>query len=238
MSRKNTSELFLEKSSSKERAARLRCIRAMTGKPREYYQKNYGIARGTLQNWESDRHGGLTEKGAQIILRAFFAENVTCDSSWLLHGIGNGPHFINQTSALDYRTDANIITKELLYFKKGNDQATDFMVKDCSMAPIYMPGDYVCGRKYHLNHIKKLCGHIVIAQTPAHGELLRLLKPGDEIGLYHLFSINTTDTFDHQMLTNIEILSAAPVIWHRKPEHHIAHEVRQQTQAMEEAELA
>lgn len=39
MPRKNQSELFLEKSSSKERAARLRCLRAMTSKPREYFQK-------------------------------------------------------------------------------------------------------------------------------------------------------------------------------------------------------
>jgi hypothetical protein len=238
MSRKNPSELLLDKSSSKERAARLRCMRAMTGKPREYFQKNYGIARGTLQNWESDRHGGLTEKGAQIILRALVAENVSCDPSWLLHGVGNGPHFINKSCNLDYRTDGSIITKELLFFRKSNDQATDFIIKDHSMSPIYMPGDYVCGQKYYLENIKKLCGQVVIAQTTEHGELLRLLKAGDEIGLFHLYSINTEGSFDNQMLNNVELLSAAPVTWHRKPDYHISKEVRQQTQAIEEAELA
>lgn len=238
MPRKNQSELFLEKSSSKERAARLRCLRAMTSKPREYFQRNYGIARGTLQNWESDRNGGLTEKGAQIILKAFIAENVGCDLSWLLHGVGAGPHFINKNSNIDHRADSGIIAKEMLFFRQSNDHASDFIIKDQSMAPTYMPGDYVCGQRYYLDNIKKLCGHVVIAQTAAHGTLLRLLKQGDEINLFHLFSTNTAGDFYHQMLINIEILSAAPISWHRKPEYNINQDARKQSQSTEEAALA
>ena len=47
-------------SSPELRAARLRSLRAMTGKPGVFQRQWH--CRGTLQNWESNRHGGLTKK--------------------------------------------------------------------------------------------------------------------------------------------------------------------------------
>tara|TARA_Y200000002_G_scaffold382836_1_gene401574 strand:- start:8259 stop:8972 length:714 start_codon:yes stop_codon:yes gene_type:complete len=217
MPRKIKSSLH-DESSSQQRAARLRCVRAMTNKPRDHFKKHYGIARGTLQNWESDRHGGLTEKGAILILKAFRAENVGCDLAWLLHGVGEGPYFIKDAEA-DVRKDhpdVDLITKELLYFRQGNDNAIDFIVKDESMAPVYMPGDYVCGSRFYRDDIAKLENDIAIVQTLEHGTLLRMIKPGDQIGLYHLYSLNVHGVYSNQMSLNVEILSAAPVKWHRK----------------------
>ena len=51
-------------SGPQQRARRLHILREMTGLSRDKFQQRYGIARGTLQNWESARFGGLTVAGA------------------------------------------------------------------------------------------------------------------------------------------------------------------------------
>lgn len=218
MSRKASNPLQ-SNDSAQDRAARLRCLRAMTGKPRDYYQSHYGIARGTLQNWESARHGGLTEKGANNILKAFKAEKVNCSLAWLLYGIGDGPAFIKDENSVDQHNhlELDVITKEMLYFRESNDNAIDFVVKDHSMGPVYQPGDYVCGCKYYKDQIPNFIDQIVIAQSVEYGTLLRYLKAGSEIGLYSLYSLNVQENFTNHMLLNVEILSVAPIKWHRKP---------------------
>ncbi len=203
-------------SSPELRAARLRSLRAMTGKPREYFQRHYGIARGTLQNWESNRHGGLTKKGADLIIKALRAEQIAVDSSWLLHGVGDGPHFIRNDVPHADHPELEMFTKELIYFRQGNEHSIDHIIKDASMAPIYQAGDYVCGCRRYMEDIKLFCDKIVIAQTIEYGTVVRILKAGEEPSLFHLFSINVQESFTHQMLQNVEVISVAPITWHRK----------------------
>ena len=82
---------------AKTRAKRLKSLREMTGLSRNDFHKRYGIPRGTLQNWESARFGGLTLKGARNIVIAFNAEGIKCDMDWLLHGTGPSPRFTDHT---------------------------------------------------------------------------------------------------------------------------------------------
>ena len=82
---------------AKKRASRLKSLREMTGLSRNDFHKRYGIPRGTLQNWESARFGGLTMKGAKNIIRAFTAEGINCDIDWLLYGTGSSPKFTEST---------------------------------------------------------------------------------------------------------------------------------------------
>ena len=56
----------------------------------------------------------------------------------------------------------------------------------------------------------------MIVQTLEYGTLLRLIKQGSSIGKYHLYSLNVNSTFNNQMILDAEILSAAPIKWHRK----------------------
>ena len=66
--------LMDEESLQKSRANRLKRLRRMTGMSRKDFSTRYHISQGTLQNWETGRFGGLTEKGARVILRAFRQE--------------------------------------------------------------------------------------------------------------------------------------------------------------------
>ena len=51
-------------SSRSARAKRLKRLRKITTLSRKLFSEKYGISPGTLQNWETARFGGLTEKGA------------------------------------------------------------------------------------------------------------------------------------------------------------------------------
>ena len=144
------------------------------------------------------------------------AEQIIVAASWLLHGVGDGPHFMRNHSQDSDHPELETFTKELIYFRQGNDHSIDHIIKDSSMSPIYQPGDYVCGCRRYMEDIKLFCDKIVIAQTFEYGTMVRMLKTGEEPGLYHLFSTNITESFTNQMLQNVEVISVAPITWHRK----------------------
>lgn len=210
------------------RAQRLRMLRQLTGLSRDKIHERYGIARGTIQNWESARFGGLTDKGARAMLSAMRAEGVYCDIQWLLHGIGQEPRLLEASGLTDQaanhstiKVDASesyTIAEELLCFRQHNPNCTDLMVADDTMLPNFSPGDYVAGNKRFLNDINKTVGFVCIVQTERHGLLLRYLKHGSEPGHYHLIAANPfSQGVDMTHLYNIKIMSSAPVIWHRSP---------------------
>lgn len=215
-----------EESSAEARSKRLKILREMTGLSRDLIRKRYGIARGTLQNWESARFGGLTNKGARIIIRAFQAEGIHCTLQWLLHGIGADPEFATPTITIDISTNSDIneaelndITAELLCFRNNNPNAIDLVVTDDSLTPYYRPGDFVAGNRYYRDNIEKTVDRICILQTLEHGTLLRYLRYGDEPNQYHLLTLNpTSNQVRRSVLYNVEIISSAPVLWMRRPE--------------------
>jgi DNA-binding transcriptional regulator YiaG len=213
-------------SSSPQRAKRLLILREMTGLSRDKFQQRYGIARGTLQNWESARFGGLTVKGARTILIALQAEGIQADIQWLLHGIGPAPCItqasgITQTSSqLTHLPPKEIqaIAEELLTFRRHHtEEVIDYVIPDNCMEPVYKGGDYVAGLRRYRTQIEQVVGLNCIAQTKEHGTLLRHIKQGEEIGCYHLYSLNLHGRTNRPCLYNVELISAAPVIWHRRP---------------------
>lgn len=216
-------------SNADARAKRLKSLREMTGLSRDMIKKRYGIARGTLQNWESARFGGLTEKGARIIIRALKAEGVTCQLQWLLYGVGPEPLFANQAlpssnapapEVFDIsEAELDDITAELLCFRQNNPDCIDLVVADDGMLPHYRVGDFVAGNRYYRDEINKVVGQVCILQTQEHGMLLRHLKNGDEPGQYHLLATNATGNARQPALYNVDVISAAPVIWLRRPDH-------------------
>ncbi|MBM93416.1 MAG: hypothetical protein CMF51_01525 [Legionellales bacterium] len=194
-------------------------LRSMMGLSREMIRLRYGIARGTLQNWESARFGGLTEKGAKIILRAAQAEKIKCSLTWLLHGIGPEPQpyttldlsCARKNHTLMSEIEMQRISKMVNIFRQHTPLAIDFMIQDDCMSPLFKLGEYVAGHRHYQAAIQKTLEHYCIVQTAEHGTLLRYVKAGDEIGLYHLISINPHTTVKHPTRYNVEILSSAPV---------------------------
>ena len=236
-----------ERSSATHRAMRLKSLREMTGLSRDMFKKRYGIARGTLQNWETARFGGLTIKGAKIILRAFQAEGVQCSIEWLLHGVGSGPQFSDQITHTfgtyhqqsnaahqqQYDKEIGIIAQELLYFRQNNTDAIDFVMNDDAMEPYYMLGYYVAGIRRYNAEIEHAVGSHCIVQTADYGTTVRLLKLGDEIGTYHLFALNMDATVNRPIIYNADVISAAPVIWCRKIDSKLIQKEKTISQAAE-----
>ncbi|MAJ81399.1 MAG: hypothetical protein CMF41_00620 [Legionellales bacterium] len=207
---------------AKQRAQRLKCLREMTGLSRDLINKRYNIARGTLQNWESARFGGLTRKGAAIAVQAMQAEGVDVTLDWLLHGLGHEPRFsknlsqpANEDINLSRMPGYNVATQELLHFRNHNTNSIDMVISDDSMLPKYFPGDMVAGNRRYQEEIESLVGFNCIIQTPTHGSMVRNLRNGDEPGKYHLFALNWDSSISRPILYNEEVLSAAPIIWVR-----------------------
>ena len=215
---------------AKERAKRLKSLREMTGLSRGAFHQRYGIPRGTLQNWESARFGGLTEKGAKNITHAFKAEGILCSATWLLHGTGSNPTFVDSFSErkiLEQRYSANndspelekehsTITQEILLFRQHHEHAIDMVVTDDSMMPFWEPGNYIAGVKMFQEDIIKTVKQCCILQTKKYGVLFRYLMPGDEPNLYNLRVINYETSIKNPVIYNAEITSSAAVIWTRK----------------------
>jgi len=217
-----------DESRSKARAMRLLCVREMSGLSRDKIQHRYGIARGTLQNWESARFGGLTVKGARAMIKAYLAEGIICDLEWLLHGIGGGPTYKKNESALTTQgvstharmrdpvisADKANIAQEILYFRNNNPNAIDMVVQDDSMAPYLSQGDYVAGFKVYQDGIERLVGKHCIVQTAEHGLMVRLLTPSAVLNRYCLQARNVF-TEKSPYIADCEILFAAEVVWVR-----------------------
>ncbi|MGC6404507.1 MAG: helix-turn-helix domain-containing protein [Candidatus Comchoanobacterales bacterium] len=204
-------------SSAEHRASRLKTLREMTGLSREAVKKKYGIARGTLQNWETARFGGLTVKGAHLVVKAFKAENIQCSPEWLLHGIGTAPSFNQKAPVKSIPNNIKTLTHELLYFRHQNSDTIDFTISDDSMLP-YTRGTVIIGRQLYQENIEKALWQDCIINTIEHGILFRLLRPGNQIGVYNLYARNIHSHAPKLMLHNVEILSAAPICWLRHPD--------------------
>ena len=50
-----------------------------------------------------------------------------------------------------------------------------------------------------------------------HGILFRLLRPGNQLGVYHLY-VQYHSYAPKLMLHNVDIISAAPITWIRHPD--------------------
>lgn len=215
---------------AQQRAKRLKSLREMTGLSRNDFYQRYGISKGTLQNWESARFGGLTTKGATTILQAFHAEGIYCEKAWLLEGTGNTPQFITNSQQERHKAfkqhctanenifeqESHLITKEILLFRQNHKQSIDIMITDDAMKPYWYPGDYIAGIKRYQTNIKSTIGQFCIVQTADYGTLLRKVQAGDEEGLYNLIMTNHSTTVKKPFIYNTKIISSAPVIWTRR----------------------
>ena len=208
------SDTSIDPSSPQQRAKRLLVLREMTGLSRDKFHQRYGIARGTLQNWESARFGGLTSKGARTILIAFQAEGIQADLQWLLHGIGPAP--LTQASGITQNAnplahleaqESQAIAEELLIFRNhNNDEVIDFVIPDDSMTPLFQKGDYVAGVRRYQDKMEEVVGLSCIVQTKEHGLLLRHVKQSED-QRYHLFCLNLHGETKRPCLYNVALIS-------------------------------
>lgn len=211
----------LKGDSPEARAKRLRYVRnEVIHKSRPYLTKKYGIPPSTLQNWEDLRFGGLTEEGARRMVEIFKGEGFNCTLQWLLYSIEDDPNHgqLAGDRAVDIQsmTDAAKLAEELKVFHRLHASAVDYVVTDDGLAPCPMPGDYVAGERYFEQDLHKALGLFCIAQTYEGQTLTRKVEAGTKANCYTLICSNPHTTVEKPIIKDVQLFSAAPILWIRK----------------------
>jgi hypothetical protein len=84
------------------------------------------------------------------------------------------------------------------------------------MAPVYSLGDYVGGKKRYSNQINHVVDMNCIIQLQEHSTIVRRIKNGTAPDIFNLFCINPDADVQEPVMCDLNILFAAPIIWHRK----------------------
>lgn len=216
-------------SSAAARGKRLKTARLMAGLTRKGLEKKYGISASTIQSWEAAKAGGLTERGVTRVIPILRQEGIFCSSEWLLYGVGNPPQPTNVHTQRTEESNApilpelpedKVIVQELLAFRELNVNVVDLIVTDDGMGPHFQTNDYVGGKRRTGDDISELIGVDCIVETSNNEIFLRHLRPGSRSGVYTLICTNPDTTVPVPTLYDQQLLSAAPVIWHRRHDKH------------------
>lgn len=200
-------------SSAEARGKRIRFIRDhLLSLTREEFCESGIITLPALKGWELAWGGGLTQQGAEKIVKRAKQLNVYCSDSWLMHGIGREAIYLTKDLYI-HESDENHIAKELLLFREIPN-SIDAVVKDDGMTPILSQGNYVGG--IVVNNIEDAIGKECILVDDNNDIYIRILKHGDEVDRYHLQCINQNVMLVKKEIKNISIKIAAPIIWIRK----------------------
>ncbi|MFU8797197.1 MAG: hypothetical protein ACNA7Y_00605, partial [Gammaproteobacteria bacterium] len=153
---------------------------------------------------------------------------IQCSIGWLLQGTGVQPAILNEASANkrqaipSSRFQNNIqihtaISREIAVFCESYPDALYIEVIDDGMEPYYFKGDYVAGKRYYREDIPTIAvGKYCIVETQMGDILLRHLRHGSKEGYYSLQCTNLLTSVSEPLLYDVELASAAPVIWHRR----------------------
>lgn len=211
--------------SREARAMRLKRLRKMTGRSRKSFSEAHHVSQGTLQNWETARFGGLTEKGGHAMVEAFRQDGILVTFEWLMYGAGIAPDF-SQNKRKDTPNleplvaptivDPNALEKEVNYFRALNPGAVTLTINDDAMAPYFKQGEVVAGLKVH-ERIEQICDRICIVETLNQQLMCRYLRLGTQPGMFHLLSLNPLTQLPQPTLYNVRLRSAAVVLWSRRP---------------------
>ncbi|EKE08847.1 MAG: hypothetical protein ACD_16C00248G0029 [uncultured bacterium] len=206
----------------KKTAERIKAARSLAGfAERKAFCSNFDLPLATLEAWERGKNP-LTLKGAKRIVDALRSVNVYCSQQWLMEGKGFSPRPLEEISLeLDMAfpntlrsLEENLkIAKELSTFKTLNEGAIVTIVTDSGMSPFFEEGDYVGGIKKI--PIAKALDKKCIVELLNGARIVRILTQGQN-NTYTLEKTNPAGCSGHEESEkNIEILSAAPIIWHR-----------------------
>lgn len=218
------------KASKFARAKRLLAARHLLGLSRDTLGERHGITRGTLQNWETPiRRNGLTLNGAKRIAHALKAEGLNCTVEWLMYGVGDPPQITENlltafaTKSIDMKPNEETeqeetaqISKELLIFREAYPDYIDMIVPDDAMAPRFIEGEFIAGRRRFGDNIDSVLQLDCIVHLADNEIILRNIRPGSQPGLYTLACTNPNTKIKKPFLYDVELLSAAPVIWARR----------------------
>lgn len=211
-----------------ERLRRARVLAGLT--TRREFEKKHHISANTLQGWEQGKNP-LSEKGAKRVVEAFSREGLICTPEWLLHGTGMPPRPYEMlrvgvdAATVDLNSDLdklNLQEEESIYretqlFKEQYPGAIVIAVSDDSMLPYFKRGDYVGGVQVATEDVDKFLNEMCILELENNLIIPRLLQQGSRQGmLYTASCMNPTCKTAPLNLIDVKVVSAAPIIWHRR----------------------
>lgn len=189
-------------------------------------QDKYGLSQDTLAAWENEKIN-ITEKGIDRCIKIYNAENLIFSKEWLLTGEGLSPNFSFELNRYfkNFPTDLNttsvddqlLIAKEIEYFRSLTQNSVTALVSSEDMLPLYAPGDYVGGRLRSKKAIEHCIGKDCIIRTKDQATYIRRIVKGKDKKHFNLACTNPQWKGNAEpVLYNVEIESAAPIIWHRR----------------------
>lgn len=221
--------MLIEKnlSSSGDRLRRARILAGIS--TRREFEKKYQISANTLQGWEQGKNP-LSKKGARRIIEALKSEGLMCSLEWLMDGTGMPPrpfemfnpkhspeNDLRKTLAEIDLSEEAAIYQELQTFKKHNPSPIIITISDNAMEPYYRIGDYIGGTRLCTPEAIENCyGQACIIELCDHTILSRHLHPGRKPNTYTLSCTNHQSRNAPLNLFDVEIISAAPILWHRR----------------------
>ena len=215
-------EVVDDRSTPEARAARVKRLRNLANLSRKEMCDDDDMNVNTLKGWEIARYGGLPLDGAHKIIKRVAREGVLCTVEWLLYEDGQAPSVnVGQTTepytqGIKKQPDEMNIEEELVLFQKHYPDALYYQISDDGMLPFYEKGDVVAGIKKTHQEIQAIVGSNCIVQL-TNGELLcRRVRKGKSEKTYNLVCMNSETTIDTPIIAEIELISAATVVWHRK----------------------
>lgn len=227
---KNTNLAVDPRRSRRARGLRLKSIRKSLQLSRKAFSDRFSISTYTVQNWETNKNGGLTKARARDVLEWLKQAGVECTFAWLIYGVAPAPIFsdpilgeisLEQPIAHDLLVvedkELRKIAEELNLFRQHYpNKVLDMIVPDDAMEPFYSKGDYVAGIKQTGHEIEKLIEQDCIVLTSENEWLVRQLKKGNSPKHYNLISANPSATSEGLCVDHVEIEMAAAIVWIRK----------------------
>lgn len=221
---------------------RIKVARSLTGYGnRKDFCAHFDIPYDTLDAWERGKNP-LTPKGAKRITDILRSVGIYCSGDWLMKGEGLSPRPLKEIlpeMGLSLFDSLNLFEKnmtlatEISTFTTLNKDSIITIMRDDSMLPFYEKGDYVGGIRlrgediFHALHkkciVESLDGRIIIGQLQhsnnSHSHVYKVCslnksptkKPNGEELSFKETSLKE-DTLKESPL---EIVSAAPILWHR-----------------------
>ena len=218
------------KASALSRGKRLKSLRKMADLSRRYLAEKHQLSASTLQAWEEGKSNGLSPKGAQRVVQALSEEGVCCTIEWLLNGEGQTPYLSDEklvgvqteeTLAQSYGEIASVaslqVKQELNTFLQLNADAISLIIQDDGMQPFYQVGDLVAGKRFYKKDLDTLIGRDCIIETAEGVTLFRHLRRGRKPDSFTLCCTNLETTLKDFVLEDVMVVTAARVLWHRRP---------------------
>ena len=175
---------------------------------REDFAELVGVTKTSISIWRNPKKTkGLMQSGANKISMAVLKLGLNCSPSWLLHGIGEGPKWINNPTSESIWLERQI---EINYFLGASRLAVVTRLEDNAMQPTYFENDIVGGLWRDTDHIDYKRNYIV--DINGHLEVRKLRKT-DTPNYFDLYSIYFVENPAYPYeIKNIYLDKVAPII--------------------------